>query len=354
MKQTVYLLTGAAGNLGSSISRELIAQGRNVRALVLKDDPAEERVPPEVEIVTGDLMDADSLEKFFSVHEETETIVIHCASIVTVSEEYDQDVYAVNVFGTRNIIEKCIEHKVKKLVYISSTSAIPELPNGQPITEVNEFRAEAVIGFYGKTKAIATQLVLDAVRKNDLDASIVFPTGICGPNDYAYGYATRFIIDCVNGKLPAGIAGSFNSVDVRDLAAGVIACCEKGRKGEGYIMSNSNVTIREMFKLISSLTETPEVKLILPIPVAKVLAVVAGIAAKITGKPAALTGFAIYNLARNNNFSSKKAELELGYTVRPFEQTITDAVEWLRAEHRIKPVHTPQEAPLYTPRHITA
>ena len=69
-----------------------------------------------------------------------------------------------------------------------------------------------------------------------LDASIVFPSGICGPEDYAYGPVSSFIIDYVNGKMPSGVAGSFNAVDVRDLADGVISCCDKGRRGEGYIM----------------------------------------------------------------------------------------------------------------------
>lgn len=57
--------------------------------------------------------------------------------------------------------------RVQKLVYVSSTGAIPELPKGQKIKEVNEFDAEKVVGWYSKTKAMATQAVLDAVKRKD-------------------------------------------------------------------------------------------------------------------------------------------------------------------------------------------
>lgn len=77
--------------------------------------------------------------------------------------------------------------RVQNLVYVSSTGAIPELPKGQKIKEVNEFDAEKVVGWYSKTKAMATQAVLDAVKKEGLNACVVHPSGILGPQDYAVG-----------------------------------------------------------------------------------------------------------------------------------------------------------------------
>jgi dihydroflavonol-4-reductase len=335
MTKRIYLLTGAAGYLGSNISRALVERHKDLRVLVLKGDPGAERVPQEAEVITGDLLDEDSLEQFFTVSEGTEIMVIHCASMVTVSPELTPKLHAVNVTGTRNIINKCIEHKVKKLVYVSSTGAIPELPNGQLIREVASFDPRVIVGGYGKTKAEATQLVLDTVKEQGLDASIVFPSGISGPNDYGNGYFTNFIIDYVNGKMPAGIAGSFNAVDVRDLAAGVIACTEKGRKGEGYILSNCAVSMRDLCHLISTYTGAKEVKMILPVTTAKFLAFLAGIVSFFTKKPGLLTPYAVYNLVRNNNFSCEKAERELGFTVRPFEDTIRDMCIWLHRDRRI-------------------
>jgi dihydroflavonol-4-reductase len=335
MRETVYLLTGAAGFLGINVCQSLIAQGKKVRALVLEGDPASKRIPREVEIITGNLIDPASLDEFFDVSGNAEIIVLHIASFVTVVPDWNQKVHDVNVNGTKNIINKCLEHKAGKLVYISSTGAIPELPKGQAIKEPDTFNPDAVVGCYSKTKAEATQLVLDAVRNKGLDASIVYPSGICGPGDFAYTFFAQFIIDCANGNMPAGIEGSFNSVDVRDLANGVIACAERGRKGEGYIMSNSLVSIQNIFGLIHHFTGTPEIKLVLPVPVAKFFAFFAERIGKITKKPVKLTTFSIYNLARNNNFDCSKAVRELGFKCRSFEETIQDTVEWLRAEDKI-------------------
>ena len=335
MEKSIYLLTGAAGYLGSNISRSLIAQNKTVRALILKNDPAATQVPSEAEIITGDILDNNSLDEFFRVPEGTEIVVIHCASMVTVSSELSKKLYNVNVTGTKNILDSCIKHNVKKLVYISSTGAIPELPHGEIIREVNSFNPDQIVGGYGKTKAMATQLVLDAVKEYNLDASIVYPSGITGPNDYGNGVFTHFVIEYINGKMPVGIPGSFNAVDVRDLAEGVIACTEKGRKGEGYIMSNSAISLPDLFHLISKNTGAKEVNQIIPLWAAKLAAALSAFFSFLTKKPAVLTHFAIYNMIRNNVFSCEKAKRELGFRVRPFEETIKDMAMWLYNNKRI-------------------
>lgn len=336
MRNRIYLLTGAAGLLGSNISRELIERGEKVRALVLNGDPAMEYVPEEAEIVTGDVLDLPSLERFFDVPQDTDIIMIHSASIVTLDPNPNPKVHAVNVDGTKNIIDLCIKHKVKKLVYISSTGAIPEMPGNVQIKEVKHFDPKAVVGYYSETKAAATQLVLNAVKKyKELDASIVHPSGICGPNDYAFGPVSNFLMQYAKGEMKAGIAGTFNSVDVRDLADGVITCCDKGRRGECYIMGNSLVSMKDMFRIVNRAAGLNYSPMILPVPVAKIVAKIMAVISKITGKPAMLTDFAIYNLARNNNFCYDKAITELGYKVRPFEVTISDEIRWLKAEGKI-------------------
>ena len=173
MKDTIYLLTGAAGFLGNNISHKLISQGKKVRALVLNGDPAIKYVPKEAEVVFGDLTNLDSLESFFTVPEDTDLIVIHCASLVTTSPEPNQIVYNVNVTGTKNIVDQCVAKHVKKLVHVSSTGAILEAPHGQIIREPEEFFPDQVVGYYAKTKAIATQYVIDAVHNRGLNASII-------------------------------------------------------------------------------------------------------------------------------------------------------------------------------------
>ncbi len=334
-QKTIYLVTGVAGNLGSSVAAKLLEEGKKVRGLVLKGDPAAARVPHAVEICMGDVTDPESLERFFSTESEAEIIVIHSAAVVTVNPAYNPKVYDVNVAGTKNILNACAAHKVKKLVYVSSTGAIPELPEGMPITEISVFNPNNVVGFYGQTKAMATQAVLDAVREQNLDASIVFPTGICGPDDYAFGPVASFIMEYCAGKMPCGMEGSFNAVDARDLANAIVTCCEKGRKGEGYILGNECVSMRQMFQLLSELTGAKEVKTILPIPIAKLVGKLSDLSAKMTGKPAVMTSFAVYNLVRNNVFDCSKAKRDLDYHTRPFSETMKDTIDWLKREGKI-------------------
>ena len=114
-----YLLTGAAGFLGSNICLQLLEAGCKVRALVLPNDKSVKFIPEQVEVVLGDLTDAPSLEPFFTVPEGCTSVVIHCASMVTVNPNYSEKLMAVNVGGTRNIITKVLNHpECEKMVYV--------------------------------------------------------------------------------------------------------------------------------------------------------------------------------------------------------------------------------------------
>ena len=330
----VYLVTGAAGFLGSNICRQLIARGERVRALVLNGDPTEKYVPRGVEIVHGDLLDTASLDRFFKTEEGDEVYVIHSASIVWVKVEANPKVRAVNVDGTANIIAQCVKHRVAKLIYISSTGAIPELPAGQKIREVDHFwPREGLIGYYSETKAEATQLVMDALNQYpELDASVIHPSGICGPNDYAFGSVTCMVRDFALGKMNMGIEGTFNSVDVRDLADGVISACEKGRRGECYILSNEVVTMHDMFRVMNEAGGFSRKYYVLSKKLAYVGVRVLALVSRFTGKEPLLSDFNIYMLNRNNEFDCSKAKRELGFRCRPFSESIRDTMIWLRAE----------------------
>ncbi len=332
---TLYLVTGVAGNLGSSVAAKLLEDGKSVRGLVLKGDPAATRMPDNVDLFIGDVCDKDSIERFFQAPQDASIVVIHRAAIVTVNPDYNQKVYDVNVTGTKNIIDACVTHHVKKLVYVSSIGAIPELPHGELIKEIDSFDPSKVVGFYGKTKAEASQAILAAVQDGGLDASIVYPSGICGPDDYAFGPVSSFLMDYCAGKLPAGVEGSFNAVDVRDLADAIVNCVERGRSGEGYILANECVSIQKMFHLLAILTNTKEITMILPAGLAKLVAKVSDFSERITHKKPLMTSFAVYNLVRNNVFDCSKAENELSFQTRPFEESLEDSLAWLKRENKI-------------------
>lgn len=337
---TIYLVTGAAGFLGGTVCRQLIDRGERVRALVLPNDPAMKFVPGEAEICKGDLTDPESLKRFFAVPEGVRLVVIHCASIVTVNPDYSQKVMDVNVGGTKNIIERCLAAPgFEKLVYVSSTGAIPELPKGRKIAEADRFdpmsTPDLVRGCYSQSKALATQAVLDAVHEKGLSACVVHPSGILGPEDYAVGETTAVVIQIINGGMPAGIDGSFNLCDVRDLARGCILAADKGRSGQCYILGNKEVRFRDFARLVGEAAGCKPIRFFLPCKLAYRLAGILEKQAKKSGKRPLMTTFSVYNLARNNDFDSAKAARELGYTTRSYEETIRDEVAWLKKEGKI-------------------
>lgn len=340
-----YLLTGAAGFLGSNICAQLLSEGKKVRALVLPNDKSVKFIPKDVEVVIGDLCDEASLEPFFTVPEGCSSVIIHCASMVTVDPAYSEKLMAVNVGGTRNIITKVMAHpECKKMVYVSSTGAIPEQPHGTPITEVSKFTPcdpKKVVGAYSQSKATATQMVLDSVKVMGLKACVVHPSGILGPNDHAIGETTGTVLQIIKGEMPMGMQGSFNLCDVRDLAAGTIAAVDRGRVGECYILANEPVTLKEMCQMINAECDSKKIKFYLPLNLADKIAQGLEKQAEKSGKKPLMTTFSVYNLARNNVFDYSKARKELGYTTRSYQQTIRDMVQWMKEEGLIAGDPTP-------------
>ena len=328
----VYLVTGAAGFLGGAICRELLEKGADVRALVLPNDPAKQYVPENIDIVEGDICDMDSLRRFFDVPEGVEKIVMHIASIVTVNPEYSQKVMDVNFVGTGNIIKMCLEDKEHtKLVYCSSTGAIPELPMGQAIKEVSRYEISTLKDCYSQSKALASQAVLDAVERKGLHACVILPSGILGPDDPSISETTKTVIEIIKGEMPAGIDGTFNLCDVRDLAHGAILAAEKGKDGSSYILGNDAITFKQFAKVLMEESGCEPIKFFLPVKAAYLMGTLMEKAAKLKGSKPLMTSFSVYNLARNNVFDSSKAKVELGYTTRPYEETIHDQVQWLKA-----------------------
>lgn len=328
----LYLITGAAGHLGSTLVRRLLELNKHVRALVL---PNEKHVPEgAIEICYGDVRNKESLLTFFDNPQDKDLIVIHCAGIVSIATKYQQQVYDVNVSGTKNIIDLSQQHQVKKLVYVSSVHAIPEKKKGETIYEVSEFNPEEVVGLYAQTKSEATSYVLEAA-KTGLNASVVHPSGIAGPFDYGRGHITALVIDYCKGRLTSGVKGGYDFVDVRDVADGIIACVEKGGRGECYILSNEYFSVRELLYLLHDITGKKEIKRLLPLWFLNVFASSAELYYKLLKRPPLFTPYSIYTLNSNANFSHEKATTELGYTTRDMKETLTDTVCWLKENDQL-------------------
>ena len=204
------------------------------------------------------------------------------------------------------------------------------------IREVDHFDDSVLRDCYSQSKALATQAVLDAVRERGLNACVVHPSGIMGPEDFAVGETTSTMIKIINGEMPAGIDGSFNLCDVRDLADGTIRAAERGRSGECYILGNREVRFRDFARMIAEEAGTRPPRIFLSLGMANLMGKMMEKQAKRKGVKPLMTSFSVYNLARNNCFDSTKAMRELGYRTRSYRETMHDEIQWLIETGKVK------------------
>lgn len=323
----IYIITGANGFLGNNIIRKLEQEKNSeIRAFVLKGESIKSLENLKCKIYYGDVTKKESLASVFENTEGKEVFVIHCAGIVYIKSKYNPLVYNVNVNGTKNIVDKVLNINAK-LVYISSVHAIPECDG--VITETVDFDPNRVEGLYAKTKAEAAKYVMDAVKTKNLNACIIHPSGIIGPNDYGNSHLTELVKEVASGKLFACVKGGYDFVDVRDVADGVINACNKNTKGECYILSNKYITIKELSDIICDCVKRKKINIVLPIWIAKIFALFFEIYYNLKKQTPLFTKYSLYTLSSNANFSNKKAKKELNFKNRDMIDTIKDTIKWI-------------------------
>lgn len=334
MKQ-LYIVTGANGHLGNTIVKQLVARGERVRCLVLPQDNLNSLQGVDCQIVYGDVTAKNSLEPLFRADPDTQINVIHCAAVISIASGYDKRVYEVNVNGVKNIADMALEKGVRKFVHVSSVHAIPEGKKGSVIKEINRFDKDAVKGLYAKTKAEASQYILEKAAQG-LNACIVHPSGILGPNDYGHGHLTQMVIDYLDGRLTACVKGGYDFVDVRDVAQGIIDAVENGEKGQCYLLTGHYMAVRDMLNIVSDISGKKKIKVMLPMWLAKLTAPLAELWYKMRRQPPLFTRYSLYTLGVNSNFDNSKARLRLGFNPRPLKDTLKDTVAWLKDHNRLK------------------
>lgn len=324
-----YFVTGATGFLGKAVVQRLLTKAADIYALVMKDDPLAGTLPNGIHVCVGNVCDPSSLDSFLN-GADGQSCVIHCAGIVSVASRPGEQLYNVNVGGTKNIVNACISHSVGKLVYVSSVHALTEKPKGIEIdAETDAFNPDRLVGDYAKSKAMATRVVLDAARAS-LDASVVLPSGIIGPGDTAGGSITELLLSFLAGKLPIAVKGGYDFVDVRDVAAGIVACAEKGVRGKCYILSGHYATIRDILETVGRSTGIKKAVSYIPIALAKIVAPFYELDSIRRKKKLFFTPYAVHVLQSNARFSKKASENDLGYTPRSLKETLLDTVKWLK------------------------
>ncbi|MFC1907368.1 NAD-dependent epimerase/dehydratase family protein [Chloroflexota bacterium] len=324
----VTVVTGATGHVGNVLIRELLTQGCVVRALVLPDDDCRSLNSLNVEIVYGDITNLSELIVAFSGVD----LVFHLAGIITIMPGKTEVLEWVNIGGIHNVITACRTTGVRRLVYTSSIHAIAEPPHGTVIDESQSFDPDRVLGDYARSKARATLLLIEEVSKGGLDAVICCPTGIIGPFDYGISNIGQLILDFASGHLKSYVSGAYDFVDVRDVARGLILASKKGETGRHYIFSGAQVQVPELMGELAVNVGYPAPTYRIPTMIARAAGVLASSYYRLLRRRPVFTAYSIDVLRSNSQVSSARARDELGFTTRPWQESIRDHIEWFRVE----------------------
>ena len=321
----INAVIGATGHLGNTLVRELLKEGEEVRAIILPGDSLKPLEGLDVDIAYGDI----TKYHFLKTALRGASFVYHMAGAVTITSGNKKLLEKINIEGTKNVINACMEDNVKKLIYTSSVHALREPPKGTVIDEKQPFDSKQVFGDYSKTKAKASLEVLKAVDRG-LNAVILCPTGIIGPYDFAISQMGQFIIDFVQGRLKAYIDGAYDFADSRDVAAGHILAAKRGINGQTYILSGERLTVSQLVQYLREITGKTGPHFKMPYWLAKTTAPLTPIYYFFSHTKPLFTTYSIRVLASNSDISSEKAKKELGYKSRPIKESLQDAYHWLK------------------------
>lgn len=329
------LVTGANGHLGTVLTKALSHRGDEVTAFIMPGENINEIYPYSNHILYGNVLDLHSLIIAFRGID----VVFHTAGIIDISSSRKMKrlMKSVNIGGVENVIKACKEAKVKRLVYTSSVHAIKEEEGKSNISETTNFNPKCIKGSYAKTKAVATKLILDATKEG-LDAVVVHPAGIIGPEDYGMSHMGNIFYKFLTGSLKAYTSGGYNFVDVRDVVIGMLLAQEKGKCGECYILSGEYHSIKELLHILKDVTKTTRHLVWIPHWLAYICSPLALLYYKIRKMKPLFTPYSLTTLMSNSNYSYKKAALALGYAPTSFKVTIEDTIKWCTLHY-----HLPKE-----------
>lgn len=321
-------VTGASGHVGGNLCRELIRQGHKVKALVHNDDRSIRGL--NMEFIRGDLASPSSLTELCRDAE----IVFHLAAIISIEGKKNL-LERINIEGTSNLLEAIKKSSVRRLIHFSSIHALDNTPLDRPMDESRPLVTHALM-MYEATKASGDKLVQDSIARG-LDAVIINPTAIIGPNDFKPSLVGQVLLRLYKGTLPALVPGGYDWVDVRDVTQGAIAAMEKGGKGQRYILSGNWLSVKDLALLMEEVTGRRMVRLSVPISLAKAGVPFFKVYSLVTRKHPLYTFQSLEVLMNGNRLiNNQKARNELGYSPRPLRETITDAIQWFRENNYIQ------------------
>lgn len=319
------LVTGGSGFVGRAVVLELLAQKRAVRVLARDPrHPALEGLP--VEVAQGDLRDRASLDAALSGCSR----LFHVAADYRLWVPHPEEMYAINVEGTRNLLAAALAQGVDRVVYTSTVGTLGNPGDGTPGTEAAPVSLTEMVGHYKRSKFLAERLALDFASRG-LPLVVVNPSTPVGPWDWRPTPTGQIIVDFLKGRMPAYLETGLNLIHVADVARGHLLAEARGQVAEKYILGHENLSLSRIFQLLAEVSGRPAPRFRLPYwPVLAMAYLNEFYSTRISGKPPRMPVTAIRMARKFMYFNNTKAVQYLGLTLTPVRQALEDAVEWFR------------------------
>jgi dihydroflavonol-4-reductase len=328
----VVVVTGAAGFIGSAITRALVARGAVVRAVVEPGtavDGALALADVDHELVEADISVPATLDGLF----DGARFCFHVAARYAFWPKDPELYYLANVEGSRNVVGAAWRAGLERVCYTSTVATIglQHTATGSPATEDDYAHVEHLFGNYKRSKYVAEHEVLRLAAQG---APVVLtqPTFPVGPGDRRPTPTGKLVMDFLNGKIPGYVDTTFNVVHVDDLAEGHVRCLERGRQGTSYVLGGENLSMREFVETLAAVTglraPTIRVPAVVALGAAWVSdAVEAGVLRREPHVP--LEGARMS--ATQMRYDDSRARRELGYASRPASDSLRAAAQFFVA-----------------------
>ncbi len=317
------LVTGATGLVGNNVVRTLLDRGRAVRVLARENADPRPLLGLDVEIARGDVRDPLAVQQAV----RGASAVVHAAAYVHIGWQGMATARAINVEGTRHIAEAA-RRQGARMVHVSSIDALGVATRKQSAHEDTPATG-GVLCPYVVTKREAEAEVLAQVEQG-LHASIVNPGFMIGPYDWKPS-SGRMLLQVARGWGLFAPLGANSYCDVRDVTAGILAALERGQPGRRYILAGEVLSYFQAWRTFARVTGgTPPI-----LPIGFLARQGAGyfgdVCRLLTGREPDVNSATTAISGQWRNFSSARAEAELGYRVRPLADSAADAWNWFRA-----------------------
>lgn len=313
-KSTRALVTGGTGFIGSHVVRTLMSQGLAVHVLVRPTSDQQGLRGLPVTFIEGSLTDHVSLERAV----EGVDVLFHVAADYRLWVPDPQQMWEVNVGGTRRLLEAAMKAGVQRMVYTSSGVTV-RCSDARLGTEEDFVLPEECRSLYQRTKVIAEQAVWEFIRQG-APITIVNPTTPTG----------RLIVDFLNGRLPAYLDAVFNWIAVEDVAIGHWLAADKGRIGERYILRHENRSLGEVLALLGEVSGQAPPRLKIPYAVAYVAGAMGELMGRLSGREPRASLDGVRMAGQPMRYDSRKAVKELSLPQTPLRKAMEEAVNWFR------------------------